>query len=173
MIVAVEVDAAAARDRLYAVASTSANDARAAFFDDLVRCETRLYNAVGDRLSSEHGISTAQYELLRHLARHPRARVADLAAAFAAGVGAVSKMVDRLEGRDLVRRVPNPDDRRSSLIDLTAGGTALVADAGRSFDARLRELLAVLDADEVDAVVGVLGTLRRSLEDGRVGIPVG
>ncbi len=163
----------ASRDRIYAVASSLATGSRAAFFDDLVRCETRLYNAVGDRLRAEHGLATAQYELLNHLARHPASRVADLATAFAAGIGAVSKMVDRLEGRGLVRRVPNPDDRRSSLIDLTASGADLVAEARRTFDARLRELLAVLAPGEVDAAAGALAALRHALEVDRVGVPVG
>jgi hypothetical protein len=45
--------------KLYAVASTSANNGLAGFFDDLVRCETRLYNAVSERLRAEHGMAGA------------------------------------------------------------------------------------------------------------------
>jgi MarR family multiple antibiotic resistance transcriptional regulator len=35
------------------------------FFSDLVRCETRLYNALNDRLHERHGIVTSQFEALR------------------------------------------------------------------------------------------------------------
>lgn len=156
------------------MASISASSSRLTFFDDLVRCETRLYNAVGERLRAEHGLSTSQYELLHRLADRPASRVADLATYFAAGVGAVSKMVDRSEARGWVRRVPNPDDRRSSLIELTATGAALVAEARRTFDARLHELLeAVLTPDDVAVVASALAALRRSLEAQQLGLPVG
>ncbi|MGC5165699.1 MarR family winged helix-turn-helix transcriptional regulator [Luteimicrobium sp. DT211] len=156
------------------MASIPARGSRLALFDDLVRCETRLYNAVGERLRAEHGLTTAQYELLHRLADRPASRVADLAAYFAAGVGAVSKMVDRSEARGWVRRVPNPDDRRSSLIELTASGAVLVTEARRTFDARLGELLdGVLAPDDVAAVASVLARLRGSLEGARVGLPVG
>src|SRR5947208_11404749 len=92
------------------------------FFADLVRCETRLYNALNDRLRERHGIVTSQFESLRHLRDHPGARVADLAAEFAAGIGAVSKGTDRLERNGWVARRPNPADRRSSLLVLTEAG---------------------------------------------------
>ncbi|MFD1046221.1 hypothetical protein ACFQ1S_11955 [Kibdelosporangium lantanae] len=45
-------------------------------FADLVRCETRLYNALNDRLRERHGIVTSQYEFLHYLRQHPASRVA-------------------------------------------------------------------------------------------------
>src|SRR4051794_8734346 len=88
--------------RLYAVATKRASGRRSSssfFFDDLVRCETRLYNAVGERLRAEHGLVTSQFEFLRYFRDHPGSRVADTATNFAAGIGAISKGVDRLEAR--------------------------------------------------------------------------
>ena len=144
------------------------------FFDDLVRCETRLYNAVGDRLRAEHGIVASQFELLRYLRDHPSARVADVAATFAAGIGAISKGVDRLEARGWVTRLPNPGDGRSSLISLTAAGAALVAEAERTFNDRLAELIApAVDAGQLDAAAATLAVLRQALEQARVGLPAG
>jgi DNA-binding MarR family transcriptional regulator len=156
------------------VASTSANEGLAGFFDDLVRCETRLYNAVGEKLRAEHGIVASQFEFLRYLRDHPESRVADVATAFAAGIGAISKMTDRLEARGWVARFPNPADRRSSLISLTTSGAALVAEAGRTFNDRLDELIApAISAGQVDAARATIAALRRALEDARVGLPVG
>jgi DNA-binding MarR family transcriptional regulator len=153
------------------VATTSANEQ---LFDDLVRCETRLYTAVGERLKAEHGIVASQFELLRYLARHPRSRVADLAANFAIGIGATSKGVDRLEARGWVRRVPNPDDRRSSLLELTPAGEALTAAATETFREHLAELLGpVVRATEAAAVAPVLAALREALEERGAGLPAG
>lgn len=159
---------------LYAMASTSANEGLGRFFDDLVRCETRLYNATGEKLRAEHGIAASQFEFLRHLRDHPRSRVADIAANFAAGIGAISKMMDRLEALGWATRLPNPADGRSSLISLTASGAALVAKAERTFHEHLDELVSpAISADQVDAARAALAALRRVLENARVGVPVG
>ncbi|WP_206067927.1 MarR family transcriptional regulator [Nonomuraea composti] len=156
------------------MASTYPGAGLARFFDDLVRCETRLYNAVGEKLRAEHGIVASQFELLRYLRDHPRSRVADIATNFAAGIGAISKGVDRLEARGWAARLPNPADRRSSLISLTTDGAALVAEAERTFHEHLGELLGpAISAGQVDAVGAALAALRRALESARVGVPVG
>ena len=160
--------------RLYAMATTFGPEELAGFFDDLVRCETRLYNAVGEKLRAEHGIAASGFEALRYLRDHPSSRVADVAAAFAAGIGAISKGVDRLEARGYVARFPNPADGRSSLISLTASGAALVAEAERTFNGRLEELIApAVSADRIGAARTALAALRRALEHARVGLPVG
>jgi DNA-binding MarR family transcriptional regulator len=39
--------------------------------------------------------------------------------------GAMTRMIDRLERRGLVRRVANPNDRRASHLELTAEGEAV------------------------------------------------
>jgi len=156
------------------VASTSATEGLAGFFDDLVRCETRLYNAVGEKLRDAHGIVAFQFEILRYLRDHPRSRVADVAATFAAGIGAISKGVDRLEARGWVTRLANPVDGRSSLISLTTSGAALVAEADRTFSDRLDELVApVVSASQIDAARAALAALRQALEHARIGLPAG
>ena len=146
----------------------------AGFFADLVRCETRLYNALNDRLRERHGIVTSQFESLRYLRDHPGSRVADLAAEFAIGVGAASKGVDRLERAGWVVRRPNPSDRRSSLLALTDEGRRLADDAEGTVGERLAELLAdPLDASSLPAVAQALARLRSALERDRIGTPTG
>jgi MarR family multiple antibiotic resistance transcriptional regulator len=143
-------------------------------FDDLVRFETRLYNALGDRLRAAHGIVTSQYEVLAYLAAHPGGRVADLAAAFAIGIGATSRGVDRLEARGWVKRHPHPADRRSSLLTLTPAGQELAAAAGRTVEEALAELLGgAVDDAALAGLARTLATLRGSLERDRIGLPTG
>ncbi|MEU8171645.1 MarR family winged helix-turn-helix transcriptional regulator [Microbispora hainanensis] len=144
------------------------------FFADLVRCETRLYNALNDRLRERHGIVTSQFEALRHLRDHPGSRVADLAAEFAVGIGATSKGVDRLEKHGWVVRRPNPADRRSSLLALTDEGTRLVDAAEATVTDALAELIGdTLDGSQGEATRQVLATLRSLLERGQIGMPTG
>ncbi|WP_381562124.1 MarR family winged helix-turn-helix transcriptional regulator [Streptomyces eurythermus] len=144
------------------------------FFDDLVRCETRLYNALNDRLRERHGIVTSQFEFLRFLRDHPGARVADLAAEFAIGVGATSKSADRLEKQGWITRQPNPSDRRSSLLALTDDGSRLLAAAEKTFTEGLAALIAdTLDDASGAAAVRAMSKLRSALERNRVGTPTG
>ena len=143
-------------------------------FADLVRCETRLYNALNDRLRDRHGIVTSQYEFLHHLREHPGARIADLAAEFAIGVGAASKGIDRLERAGWVTRQPNPADRRSSLLLLTEDGTKLIEAAERTFAERVAELVSgALDDTQIRAVAGAMALLRTTLERAEIGLPTG
>ncbi|MDT8912209.1 MarR family transcriptional regulator [Amycolatopsis sp. PS_44_ISF1] len=144
------------------------------WFADLVRCETRLYNALNDRLRERHGIVTSQYEFLHYLREHPGARVADLAAEFAIGIGSTSKGIDRLERCGWVARQPNPADRRSSLLVLTGEGVNLVDAAEQTFAGRLTELLeGVLDPAQVEAGAQIFSLLRGALERDQVGTPTG
>jgi MarR family multiple antibiotic resistance transcriptional regulator len=143
------------------------------FFHDLVRCETRLYNALNDRLRDRHGIVTSQFELLRHLRDHPGSRVGDLAAAFAIGVGATSKGVDRLEKRGWVARQANPADRRSSLLVLTDDGAALADAAEATAAERLAELAGDALGESAPAVVQTFAKLRSALERDDIGTPTG
>lgn len=159
---------------MHAVAYGYSDGALNGFFDDLVRCETRLYNALGETLKAEHGIGTAQFELLRYVRDHPDARVAGLATTFATGIGAMSKAIDRLAGREWLHRTANPDDGRSSLLNLTEAGRALADAAETDYLRRLAELVSpATSAADVEAARRVLAALRRSLEGTRVGLPIG
>lgn len=93
------------------------------FFDALVRYETDLWNHLHRRLVNAGAPGLAVLEALRVVERHGgRARVAEVQNELRITVGAASKLVDRLERDSLVVRSPNADDRRSSLLGLTAAG---------------------------------------------------
>lgn len=112
-------------------------------FDDLVRFETELWNAVDATLLDECGISLGAYNTLLVLSRTPGCRVNDLAAALSITVGGASQAVDRFEAQGLVERVPNPANRRSSLLRTTDTGQQAFEAAGAVFD---RELAVWLSA---------------------------
>jgi DNA-binding MarR family transcriptional regulator len=143
-------------------------------FTDLVRVETRLYNAVAERVRAEAGVGAGHFELLRYVRDHPDARVADLASAFAIGVGTTSKIVDRLEKEGWLERRPNPANRRSSLLALTPAGDAVVSRAEPAWQAAIQEILGgAIASDEMAALSLTLGALRSDLERRRLGLPAG
>ena len=150
-----------------------ADAARMTFFADLVRCETRLYNQFNDELRAAHGIVTSQYEFLRYIRDHDRPRTTDMAAEFAVGVGAVSKAMDRLEDRGYLVRRPNPANRRSTIMELTASGRTVIDQAEATFLRRLGEMLGAVSDVELAAAAAVLGEVRASLEHQKLGTPAG
>jgi DNA-binding MarR family transcriptional regulator len=62
----------------------------------------------------------------------------------------VTQLVDRLEADQLVRRVPDPADRRSVRAEVTAEGRARYAAAVRAREAAEAELLAGFGEDELE-----------------------
>jgi DNA-binding MarR family transcriptional regulator len=115
-------------------------------FFDLVHSETRLYNALDQRLRAEHGLAASQLGALRIIGGRDDCRVGDLAREAAITVGATSKVVDRLEAAGWVSRRPNPANRRSSLLALTVlSGRAQLrelkqqASHPRSYPRRIRD----------------------------------
>ena len=143
-------------------------------FTDLVRVETRLYNAVTERLKAAAGIGAGHFELLRYVRDHPDARVADLASAFAIGVGTTSKIVDRMEKEGWLERRPNPANRRSSLLALTPAGESVVSRAELAWQAAIQEILgSAVTPEQLTALSLALSALRSDLERRHLGLPTG
>jgi DNA-binding MarR family transcriptional regulator len=112
------------------------------FFDAVVRYEIDLWNAVDAALQVTHGLALGRFQALRVL--HDRCcdgRVQDVAGDLRITIGAASKLVDRLEHDGTARRQPNPNDRRSSLIALTAEGRRVHDAASATFESALRASL--------------------------------
>jgi DNA-binding MarR family transcriptional regulator len=76
----------------------------------------------------------------------------------------VTSRVDRLERRGLVARLPDPDDRRGVIVELTDRGRELVDEAVAAKSQSDRELLARLEPGDVAALEGLLRKLLALLE---------
>jgi DNA-binding MarR family transcriptional regulator len=73
--------------------------------------------------------------------------------------GTMTNRIDRLEGRDLVRRRPDPADGRGVIVRLTDGGRALVDTALQDLLDRERTLLAGLDEESIGSLAAALRRL--------------
>lgn len=87
--------------------------------------------AVKSHISQElkpYGISHEQYNVMRILkGSHPKAmRVKDIGSRLIERNSNVPRIIDKLEEKKLVKRLPSPDDNRETLISLTAAGIKLL-----------------------------------------------
>jgi MarR family transcriptional regulator, organic hydroperoxide resistance regulator len=110
-------------------------------FNNLIRFEIELWNSVDARLKSEFDLPLTHFEPMSVMSRLPKCRVYDIASELGITTGGTSKLVDRIEASGYCRRLPNPDDRRSSLLELTPAGRRLFAEAGEAFDDELQRRL--------------------------------
>jgi MarR family transcriptional regulator, organic hydroperoxide resistance regulator len=110
-------------------------------FNDIIRFEIELWNAVDDRLRSEFQLPLSQFEPMSVIDRLPDCRVYDIATELGITTGGTSKLIDRIEASGYCRRLPNPADRRSSLLELTPKGKRMLAEAGEVFDEVLQRML--------------------------------
>jgi DNA-binding MarR family transcriptional regulator len=114
-----------------------------------------------------HGLKEGEYRLLLRLATRSaehRMSAGELSRALMLSSGAMTNRLDRLEAAGLVRRVPDPRDRRGVMVELTAEGqrqvdTAVVEQAAKEID-----VLSALSARELTSLNGLLRKVLGSLE---------
>ena len=110
-------------------------------FNDIIRFEIELWNAVDARLKSDFDLPLTHFEPMSVIDSRPGCRVYDIATQLGITTGGTSKLVDRIEASGYCRRLPNPADRRSSLLELTEDGRRIFAAAGAAFDDELQRWL--------------------------------
>ena len=110
-------------------------------FSDIIRFEIEIWDAVDARLKRDFGLPLTHFEPMSVIDRLPGCRVYDIAAELGITTGGTSKLVDRIEASGYSRRLRNPADRRSSLLELTTEGQRMLAEAGVAFDEELQRLL--------------------------------
>lgn len=79
--------------------------------------------------------------------------------------GTMTNRVDRLAARGLVERLPDPNDRRGVLVQLTGTGRDAVDDAMADLLAHERTLLDGLSGSEQQRIARVLRELVRPFDD--------
>jgi len=139
------------------------------FFEELVRLEVEIWDAVDARLRADHGLPLGRFEPMRVIASTPNCRVYDIADALSLTTGGTSKVVDQIEAAGHCRRRPNPDDRRSSIIELTAAGKRLVQKAAKTVEDELETRLGpALGERSLDQLTATLVKLRETGRASRV-----
>jgi len=89
-------------------------------------------------------VTTTEGHLLSYLASYTPAPMTELHRVLGVKRSTMTSLLDRLEARSWVRRVPSPRDRRALLVELTQ--------EGRVHATRIREVLEQLEAGIADRV---------------------
>ena len=115
----------------------------------------RLIDAEFARTAARYGVDPSEADVLFTLRRAGdpyRLTPSQLSESLLVSSGTLTNRLDRLERKGLAARVPNPNDRRSVVVELTPKGRELVDEAVTVHVERERELLAPLSERELDTL---------------------
>ncbi|MFD5267436.1 MarR family winged helix-turn-helix transcriptional regulator [Streptomyces sp. NPDC058335] len=132
---------------------------------------SRLARAMGDRMEKAYaglGISRGEFDVLATLRRSgepyalsPR----QLSATLMLTTGGMTGRLDKLERAGLLRRSPDPHDRRGLRVTLTEQGLAVVEEAvGAGLAVQTEALTAALDPERAGQLAGLLRELLLATE---------
>lgn len=105
--------------------------------------QSRLFARLDDELSTAHGLSLADYEVLAQLSETPGGvlRMSELARRCLVSRSGLTRRVDGLVAAGLVLRRECPSDHRGTLAQLTGTGRLALVEAARTHVAGVRRHL--------------------------------
>jgi DNA-binding MarR family transcriptional regulator len=122
--------------------------------------------AIEGPILDAHGVSMWAYIVLSRLSAQPLRGQAVLAEAIGADKTRLIDVLDDLQDRGLIRREPDPADRRARLLTLTPKGRRLRDQVRRTIRREEERLLAALPAADRAAFLRGLQRLADSASDG-------
>ncbi|WP_293776566.1 MarR family transcriptional regulator [uncultured Oxalicibacterium sp.] len=125
----------------------------------LARCRTKLAKAIDAELTVRHDITQAQGSVLMMLSTGRYATAADLVRDLFIDSASMTRMLDRLEKRALIVRMPSATDRRVFNLQLSEAGAALAEQLRPLYNEVLVKYFASFSKDEVDTLKHLLRKL--------------
>jgi DNA-binding MarR family transcriptional regulator len=116
---------------------------------------------------SEFGLHAGEFDVLAALRRSGQPyqlSPTELFNTLMVSSGTMTHRIDRLEKTELVRRIPDPSDRRGALIVLTDKGFELIERAVDAHIVNEHRILSVLSTSERESLTLVLRKLLLSFE---------
>jgi len=118
-----------------------------------------------ERVFALHGLTGGDFDVLATLRRSQGPLTpSELSRSTMVTTGGMTKRLDRLEALDLIRRQPDPKDRRGRLIALTDEGRALMDRAVEAHLENEERLLADLPVAKREQLVATLRELLIALD---------
>ena len=115
--------------------------------------------AAGNAALAAHGLRVRSYSVLALAAGDSRPSQRDLAEYLRLDPSQVVALVDDLEKQGLVRREPDPSDRRANVVAATPAGHERIAAAQASVRSAERDLHSNLTARQRDQLVELLNAV--------------
>lgn len=134
-----------------------------------IMCLIRTANDVTEgfeRFLAKHGLSHGRFAILMYLNRNPETAVnqTHLAEAYGVSKATITGLIDGLERDAMVERLPDPADRRASLVRLAPAGLAFLADFLPNHFRGVSEMMSGLDGPDRAKLMELLCRVRAGLD---------
>lgn len=125
----------------------------------------RIRRVIAERARMLHPeLSAVSYSMLRALEDSGPCRASELVEVFSIDKGAVSRHIQFLLELGFVERTPDAEDRRASIIAITAEGSRRLAEVAELRRRQVGESLSDWSEEELHEFVRALGRYNRALE---------
>ena len=117
--------------------------------------ERKLWDQLNDQLNGKScsNVSLAQCHTILELGEQGRTTIGELAKSMGLDKSTLSRTIDSLVKKGLVDRVPNPSDRRYTLINLTKGGASTCKQINSTNDAYFERIFKAIPKGEHDKII--------------------
>ncbi|NGZ77752.1 MarR family winged helix-turn-helix transcriptional regulator [Saccharibacillus alkalitolerans] len=130
---------------------------------------SKAYKNVMDRAVKDmkkHGLSPSEFTILEVLYNKGRFPLQQIGEKILITSGSVTYNIDKLEKRELLRRVPSPSDRRVIYAEITENGRELFDRIFPEHAAEVRRIMGGLSAEETETAAALLKKLGKGAERG-------
>lgn len=135
---------------------------------EISQCMFKLYHQVS-RLVNEcmmdEGVSLARSKFLLLLECQGPQRSTDIASALGFAPRTVTEAIDGLERDRLVRREPDPKDRRAKIVSITETGRSVISAAQQPQHKTIEAIFAVLDEEQRKTLLDIVCRLSERTEE--------
>ena len=131
----------------------------------IARAKSSLSNLVTQRTLGELGITSTQASMLFMIASGRCSLAAELARDYGIDASAVTRLIDRLEKRNLLSRVRSSEDRRAVRLAVTEEGRELAARMPEIFGGGGDKALAGFTPEEVGFLKSMLRRILANTAD--------
>jgi DNA-binding MarR family transcriptional regulator len=127
----------------------------------LIRTHARLWDQVEAQMRHDSGLTMPRYDVLMQLdMAGGRLGLSELASTIVLSASGLSKLLDRMEASELIRREADPRDARSTFARITPRGRSLVKKARLSHHAWLQRAFGdALDDRDVADLSRIMGRI--------------
>ena len=124
----------------------------------LIKKTSLVFDKISNQLLTPYDLTGSQFKILMVLMHAPEGSVRqiDIENKFAMTNPTVTGLVHKLEAKDLVKRMPHPEDKRSKVLALTDRAMAMKEELLALADDLERQMTQNLNHDECEQLAALL-----------------
>lgn len=123
----------------------------------------RLLNQTSDELQatmkkvlSPYGLNCNEYAILDSLYQNGEQTIFQLGEEILVTSSSMTYLIDKLEDKGCIRRQFSPEDRRTTIVQLTEVGEDLIQQVSPEHQNKIKEIFSCFCGEEIDSIIDTL-----------------